>query len=77
MWTNELAGFAVGVNEFHSLMGTMVYEDGSLGLLVYCNPAGWKAQDFHNESYEIPSIRKNRSYALPEGHDGGGQMGHE
>ena len=26
---------------------------------------------------KFPLIRKNRSYALPEGHDGGGQMGHE
>lgn len=67
MWTNELAGIAAGVNEFHSLMGTMVYESGSLGVLVYCNLVGWKAWDFHNKSYEISF---NKSCALHEEHDG-------
>ena len=58
MQTNEPAGIVVGVNKFHSLMGTMVYEDGSLGLLIYCNPVGWKAWDFCNESYEISFDKK-------------------
>ena len=58
MQTNELAGIVAGVNKFHSLMGTMVYEDGSLGLLIYCNPVGWKAWDFCNELYEISFGKK-------------------
>lgn len=77
MWTNELAGFAVGVNEFHSLMGTMVYEDGSLGLLVSATQQVGRPRTSVMSRMKFPSIRKNRSYALPEGHDGGGQMGHE
>ena len=53
MQTNEPVGIAVGVNESHSLMDTMVYESGSLGVLVCCNPAGWKAWNLCNELYEI------------------------
>ena len=58
MWMKELVEIVVEVNKFHSLMGMMVYKSGSLGVSVCGNPAGWKAQDFCNESYETSFDKK-------------------
>ena len=47
--TREPVGRAVNVSEPHSLMGTMVYEGGSLGVTTYevdGNPPGENTDEF-------------------------------
>ena len=58
MWTNELAEIVVEVNKFHLLIGMMAYESGNPGVLVCCNPVGWKAWDFCSKSYETSFDKK-------------------
>ena len=58
MRTNELVEIVVEVNKFHSLIGMMAYESGNLGVLVCCNPVGWKAWDFYSELCETSFDKK-------------------